>query len=116
MSKYLYLFRGGDGRMSELSPEESQAHMARWGAWMGALAQEGKLLSGDPLQSQGKVVEQAGAIIHDGPFAEGKEMVGGYLMINADTLDGAVELSKECPIFELGGTVEVREILPFQQP
>lgn len=62
------------------------------------------------MQSEGKVVLNGGDVITDGPFTEGKEIVGGYVTLPARDLDHAVEVSKECPIFEWGGSVEVREI------
>lgn len=115
MKEYLYLFRGGDGRELNLSPEQMQEHMQAWGVWMQELGQSGNFVTGLPLQSEGKVVENYGEIITDGPFAEGKELVGGYLIVKANDLDHATELSKKCPIFERGGTVEVREIMPMDQ-
>lgn len=111
MKEYLFLFRGGDVARLEQSPEEMQAHMQKWGVWMQGLAAEGKLTGGQPLDKGGKVVEKAGEIITDGPFAEGKEVVGGYLLVKSDSIDGAVEISKGCPIFEHNGNVEVRELL-----
>lgn len=96
--------------MAAFDPEARQAHMQKWGAWMQQLAQEGKLVDGLPLERTGKVVKDAGAVIHDGPFTEGTEMVGGYLMVNAENLDAAVEISKGCPIYETGGSTEVREL------
>ena len=111
MSNFLYLFRGGDARRVQQSPEEMQEHMQKWGMWMGNLKEKGQLVDGLPLGSGGKVVEKAGEIITDGPFAEGAEIVGGYLIVTANDLDGAVEISKGCPIFEHEGTVEVREIM-----
>ncbi len=112
MTKFLYLFRGGDGHMSELSPEEKQAHMEEWGVWMQGLAEKGQLIDGLPLTSDGKQVSGNGSVITDGPFAEGAEIVGGYLMVNAETLDDAVELSKGCPILQAeDGHIEVREIM-----
>lgn len=111
MSKFMLILRGGDGRMAELSPEQVQAHMGRWGAYMGGLAQKGKLASGEPLNTPGKVVGKSGTVVTDGPFAEGKEIVGGYLIVEADDFDEAVEISKTCPIFEFDdSTIEVREI------
>lgn len=111
MTKYMYLFRGGDAARIESSPEEMQAHMEKWKAWMGNLASEQKLVDGLPLSKEGKTLSGADKVIHDGPFAEGKEIVGGYLIVNAENLDEAVEISKGCPIFEHEGTVEVREIM-----
>ncbi len=114
MQDYLYLFRGGDARRAETSPEQMQEHMQKWGAWMQQLAETGNFISGLPLQREGKVVEKAGKVITDAPFAEGNEIVGGYLMVKADNLDHATELSKACPIFEHEGSVEVREIAPME--
>ncbi len=111
MSNFLYLFRGGDTRRTEQSPEEMQDHMQKWGMWMGSLKEKGQLIDGLPLAKEGKVVEKAGEMITDGPFAEGSEVVGGYLIVTANDLDDAVEISKGCPIFEHDGNVEVREIL-----
>jgi len=105
MKKYLYVFRGGDEGFENQSPEEMQAHMQRWGEWMGKVKAEGY-----PLQAEGKVVGKEG-VITDGPFTEGKEIVGGYVVLDANDLDHAVQLSEGCPIFEFGGTTEVREIV-----
>lgn len=111
MSNFLYLFRGGHDGWTDLSQEEKQDHMQLWGKWMGELKEKGQLLDGLPLAEDGKVVEKKGEIITNGPFAEGAEVVGGYLIVSAEDLDEAVELSKGCPIFENGGNVEVRQIM-----
>lgn len=111
MSNFMYLFRGGDSRRAEQSPEEMQAHMQKWGAWMGELKEKGQLVDGLPLAQSGKVVDKGGSVVTDGPFAEGAEIVGGYLIVTADSEGAAVEISKGCPIFEHDGTVEVREIM-----
>ena len=111
MTKFLYLFRGGDATRTQQSPEEMQAHMELWKNWMGGLAGKGQLVDGLPLGKGGKVVSKSAATITDGPFAEGTEIVGGYLIVNASDIDEAVEISKGCPIHEHQGTVEVREIM-----
>jgi len=112
MSNFLYLFRGGDESFGALSQEEKQAHMQLWGAWMGGLKEKGQLVDGLPLSEDGRVVKNRGEIVTNGPYAEGAEMVGGYLIVTAETMDQAVEISKECPIFDYKGSfVEVREIL-----
>lgn len=115
MKEFMYLFRGGDGVRAQQSPEQMQEHMQKWGAWMQGLAESGNFVAGLPLQSEGAVVAQAGALITDGPFAEGKEVVGGYLIVKANDLEHAVELSKGCPIYEHEGTTEVREIMPMPE-
>jgi hypothetical protein len=112
MTEYLLLFRGGDAArlQDQQSPEKWQAHMQKWMQWMGALTEQGKFVGAQPLKNAGKVVTGNSKVITDGPFVEGKEMVGGYLICKADTLEEAVEISKGCPILEHNGTVEVREI------
>lgn len=115
MSNFLYLFRGGDDAFDKLSQEEKQAHMQVWGEWMGGLQEQGKLIDGMPLDKDGKVVQNRGEVVTNGPFAEGAEMVGGYLIVVAKDLDEAVEISKGCPIFDYEGSfVEVREILTME--
>lgn len=111
MTKYLYLFRGGDARELQDSPENMQAHMQKWGVWMNELAEKGLLVDGLPLANGGKVLSDKGNTVTDGPFAEGTEIVGGYLIVNSEDINAAAELSKDCPIFEYNGTVEVREIM-----
>lgn len=112
MSNFLYLFRGGHEAYQGMSQQEKQAHMEVWGAWMENLRQQGKLIDGLPLSDEGKVVADKGDVITDGPYAEGAEMVGGYLIVNASDMEEAVSISKSCPIFDYSGShVEVREIL-----
>lgn len=111
MKKFMYLFRGGNARMAALSPEEKQAHMQKWSTWMKGLAEKGQLVDGLPLSQEGKRVKERGNIVSDGPYTEGNEIVGGYLIVNADNVESAVEISKGCPIFDNQGEIEVREIL-----
>ena len=111
MSNFMFLFRGGDAQRTQQSPEDMQAHMQKWYTWMGRLKEKGQLIDGLPLGQDGKVVAKGGDVITNGPFAEGAEIVGGYLIVTADTLEQAVEISKGCPIYEHDGTTEVREIM-----
>jgi hypothetical protein len=113
MAEYLLLFRGGDeGRAEEMkSPEKFQAHMQKWVQWMGDLNNQGKLVGAQPLKTNsGKVLKGKKKVLTDGPFIEGKEIVGGYLICKAGSMDEAVEIAKGCPGFEHDGIVEVREI------
>lgn len=110
MKEYLLLFRGGDAQTAQQSPELWQAHMQKWMQWMGGLKERGKLIGAQPLVTTGRVVTGTRKIVSDGPYMEGKEIVGGYLACKADTYEEAVEISKGCPILEHDGIVEVREI------
>jgi hypothetical protein len=114
MAEYLMIFRGGDHNLND-APEEMQARTQRWYTWMQGLSQKGIMLGAQPLQNSGKVVKGRQKVVTDGPFMEGKEMVGGYLVCKADTYEEAVAISKDCPILEIdNGTVEVREISSMQ--
>jgi hypothetical protein len=68
---------------------------------------------GDALKKEGRVVN-ARKVITDGPFVESKEIVGGFSIVQADSLDAAAQLAKGCPVLLTGGTVEVRPLEGFK--
>ena len=107
----MFIFFGGDP--SHLSPEAQQAHMGKWFAWVEKLRKEQRYLGGEALLPGGKTIKGLKKAVTDGPFAESKEIVGGYFVVNAKSLDEAVQIAKECPDYELGGIVEVREVMKF---
>jgi hypothetical protein len=109
MNEYLFLYRGSK-RPS--SPQEMQEVMQLWMAWMQDLATRGHMKErGQPLEATGKVLTGTDRAITDGPYAEAKDLVGGYTIVLAKDLDQAAELSKGCPVFDRGGSVEVRPIM-----
>ncbi len=111
MKEYLFLFRGGDSRTVQRSPEQWQAHMQKWMEWMGGLQQKEQLVTAQPLSQSGKQITGSKKTVSDGPFIEGKEMVGGYLVCKANNYNAAIEIAKGCPILEFDdGKVEVREV------
>ena len=111
MKEYLLLFRGGNERSEPQTPEKRQQEMQRWMKWMGELTQQGKFVGAQPLNSGGKVISGTKKVVTDGPFMEGKELLGGYLICKAENYEEAIEISNGCPILEFeSGTVEVREI------
>ena len=112
MNAFVYLYRGYE---LPASPEELQKKTAKWMTWLKELSDKGHVRSlGEPLEPGGKVVKGKKKQVIDGPFAEAKDVVGGYSMILARDLDQAVELSLGCPIFDDGGSVEVRQIGPLE--
>jgi hypothetical protein len=108
MANFLYVFRGGANVGA--SPQQMQEHMQKWAAWIQQLSKTGNFKAGDPLEAEGKVIRGRKKVVTDGPYAEAKDLVGGYLLISAKNLDDAVELSRGCPIFDSDGSVEVRPI------
>ncbi|HEY9045890.1 MAG TPA: YciI family protein [Ohtaekwangia sp.] len=111
MEKYMFLFRGGD--VSHLSPEAQQAHMQKWFDWVDKLRKENRYLAGEALIPAGKTLAGLKKTITDGPYAEGKEITGGFFVINAKNLEEATQLAKDFPDFEYEGSVEVREVMKF---
>lgn len=111
-STYMFVFRGTHS-MRDRPADELQQSFDRWMAWVAYLRAKGHYLAGDPLErAPAKVVrEPRGGQISDGPFAEAKEIVGGYMLIAAASFEEAVELSRECPGLDYGGSVEVRQIM-----
>jgi len=108
MSEFTYLFRR---RQTSGSPEQRQKHLEKWVAWFKDLGAKGHIKDpGHPLENTGKVVNGNQKIVKDGPYAEAKDVVGGYIIVEANDLAHAVELSMGCPILEVGGSVEVRPV------
>ena len=110
MKEFMFLFIGGHESLSKLSPEEMQQHMEKWNSWIGKMREEGIYKAGNPLEREAQTIAGMERIVTDGPFAEAKEVVGGYIIITAQSMDHAVQTGKGCPIFENGGRVEVRQV------
>ena len=108
MSEFTFFYRGRD---TSASAEQMQKTMEMWFAWFKQLESDGALKQmGNPLEHTGKVVNSNQKVVVDGPFAEAKDVIGGYSVVEAQDLDHATELAKGCPILEVGGSVEVRPI------
>ena len=109
MSEFVFLYRGGE---RPESPELGQQVMQKWMAWFKTLSEKGHVVDrGQPLERSGKIVAGAGKTVTDGPFAEAKDVVGGYTLIKARDVSEAAELARGCPILERGGRVEVRPVM-----
>ena len=112
MKEFLLVFRRDFTTQElQLSPEKMQAMMKPWQDWMGSLAAQNKLASaGNRLNKEGRVVKP-GNVVTNGPYVEIKEAIGGYIIIRATDFDEAAELSKGCPVLQIGGNVEVRQLI-----
>jgi hypothetical protein len=111
MEKFMYIFF--DGNSSNLSADGQQAQMQKWFAWVEKLQKEQRYVSGEALLPGGKKITGSKKTVTDGPFAESKELVGGYFVIHAKDLNEATAMAKDYPDFELGGTIEIREVIKF---
>ncbi len=110
MKDFLFLYRADYKSMPTGSPEEMQAMMKKWMDWIGSIAAQNKLTDrGNRLGGEGKVLRPDN-VVTDGPYTEIKELLGGYTVVKAESLDEAVSLAKGCPILAVGGNIEVRPI------
>src|SRR5258706_16259290 len=105
-SEYLLLFRGSDWDKG-LSPAQLEKTMGEFMAWFERLKQQGKVKAGQPLERQGRIVSgKNGRTVADGPFAESKEAIGGFFLLQVGDLDEAVAIAQQCPVLEYGSTLE----------
>ena len=108
MEKFMLIFHGGIKQ--DASPADLQENMGKWMAWVDNLNKDGKYVSGEPLLPGGKIVNGP-ASVTDGPYTEGKEVVAGYFIINAEDFDDAVAECNNYPDFDYGGQVQVRQVM-----
>ncbi|BDI32751.1 hypothetical protein CCAX7_48020 [Capsulimonas corticalis] len=110
MSEFAYLFRGGE---KPGSPEQFQQHMEKWTTWMKDLAVKGHVEGrpGRPLEPTGQRVSGKQKVVTDGSYAAPNDIVSGFLVVQAEDLAQAVEVSFGCPELEIGGVVEVRPVM-----
>ena len=107
---YLLIFRSPDAGPTR--PEgELPENFAVWMAWIDGLKAKGLSLGGHPLEDEGRVLRPRDQPATDGPFAEGKEVVGGTLIILAPNLDEACEIGRGCPGLNSDISVEVRRLM-----
>jgi len=111
MKDFMFIFRGGLDPMTA-SPQDMQDNMQKWFGWVEDLKQKNIYAAGEALTPSGKTVHKQN-LVTDGPFAESKEIVGGFFVVKAKSLEDALEIAKSCPDLPHGGSVEVREVMKF---
>lgn len=110
MSDFMFLFRQPENDHGNASPAEREAVDKKWQDWIGGIAAQGKLAAhGNQLAAAGKVLKPGG-VITDGPFVEIRERLGGYIVVRADSLDEATTMAHGCPILDVQGSVEIRQV------
>ncbi len=115
MSEYVLLYRATpEARDAAMTGERQKQSMARWQAWMKDLADKGQLKNrGLPLERPGRVVRGKKKMVTDGPFAESKEVIGGFSIVEAKDIDEAARIAEGCPILDGEGSVEVRPVMDY---
>jgi hypothetical protein len=106
----MLIFRGGAVSRDDVSPSVLQAHINKWYTWSDELARQGRRNVGTALHNGGKSVAGHERIVTDGPYAESKDLITGSMIIEAASLEDAVEVARRCPTYEFGGSVEVRPV------
>ena len=110
MKEFALIFRLKNISDFQPSPEQMQERMN----WLGSIAAQNKLVDKGntllPVPGSAKTVKPDN-VVTDGPYTEIKEFISGYIVVKTDTIEEAVEIAKENPIFKIGGSIEVREVL-----
>ena len=112
--KYLMLIGGAEEAEAAQSDEERNALYARIGEWWGQQEAAGRIVGGHELHPSAtattvRIGADGRTTVTDGPFVEGKEMIGGYAVLDVDDLDAALKLAAEWPV--PGDVLEVRPIV-----
>lgn len=113
MSEFVYLFRTteSDRQAAMGNPEQAKRSMGAWMAWIRDLEARGKLKErGRPLDPGGRQLRGRKRLVTDGPFAESKDIVLGFMIVDAKDLAEATELASGCPMLDGDGTVEIRPV------
>ena len=117
--KYMLLIYGREGQWEELTPEQREANMAEWFTYTRDIQEAGVMLAGDPLHGTSAAtsvrVKDGETLVTDGPFAETKEALGGYYLVEVESLDDAIAWAARCPGAHYG-TVEVRPLMDLTMP
>jgi len=109
MEEFALIFRHLTGS-SMPTEEQVNASIPQWDSWKAGIAAQGKFVSIRRLGYTGKVLSISG-VITDGPFVEIKEQLGGFMIVRAENMDEVITLAHGCPIFDLGGNVEIRPFI-----
>jgi hypothetical protein len=115
MKQFMMIFIGADYADLGLSQEEVQNRMEKWFAWGNKMEKAGILRGGEALNPQIRRIAGKDRVVTDLTSAEVKEIVGGYYTVEAKDFDEVQEIAKDFPDYDLEGTVEIREIMTFNE-
>ncbi len=110
MKEFVMLFRNAPTGDAMPSPEVMQELAKKWDNWLAGISAKNRFVSGSRLSFEGRILKP-GNIITDGPYAEVKEILGGFVNVKAASLDDALEMAQGYPILQIGGYVEVRPVM-----
>jgi len=116
MAQFMLLLHDDPADFADVSPAEIQRIIGEYTAWRERLEAEGRLVGGRKLKDEGgRHMRRVGGEVRvvDGPYAEAKEVLGGYFEIEAADYDEAIAISRECPHLRYGGRIELRQVDPL---
>jgi hypothetical protein len=109
MPNFVGFLRGTEDAQAHLSPDEAQRTLERYLAWNDDMDKAGNTPGGGGLSRRGRVIRKNALDVTDGPFVEGTEILGGFIMVEAADLDQAEKLFASHPHLDFG-SIEVRKI------
>lgn len=114
--RYMLLIYSNEAESANASPEETQAMMGSYFAFNDAISKQGVHVSSEALHETNQActvrVRNGKPLITDGPFAETKEQLGGYYLVDCKDLDEALQIAAQCPGAH-HGSIEVRPVVDF---
>ena len=110
---FMMLFRFTPDFSHQPSEGERAAMKQQWGSFIGNIAISEKLVSTYQLGFEGNVI-QADLSVGDKVLIAEQQVVGGNMVVKANSMEEAATLAKDCPILKMGGTVEIRSIIPME--
>ena len=117
MAEYMMLLHESTSGFADLSAQDIEQIINEYTAWSNTVAAQGKMAGGKKLKDEaGKnlMINNGSLRVTDGPFAEAKEVIGGYFTILADNYDEAIKTAQTCPHLKYGGRIELREVEPTE--
>ena len=116
--QYMLLIYAQEGGWDDIPADAQEAELAKWWAYSEEMSKAGVMVAGDALQPTATATSlqqrDGQVLVTDGPFAETKEALGGYYLLNVETLDDAIHWAKKCPAVGYG-TVELRPVVVFER-
>jgi len=113
MKDFMLIFISEDYQSMGISPDQMQERYGRWFAWNQKMRDQGIVKGGEALHTAAKRISGSDRVVSDGPFVEGKDLVGGFYIVQAEDFDGAIKIAQDYPDYDLGGRVEIREVMVF---
>jgi hypothetical protein len=116
--KYTLLLYGDESRWADMTPEATAEDMKLWGAFYEELTEAGAYIAGEALDATASATTvriKAGEVVHtDGPFAETREQLGGFYLLECPDLDAALAWAAKVPDLGEGGAIEVRPVMDYE--